>query len=44
LVLLALLMPSMAQAQATVDWLEFQVPLPESTALPECLSPDLVGA
>jgi len=34
----------MAQAQAIVDRFEFQVPLPESTALPECLSSDLVGA
>jgi hypothetical protein len=43
LALLALLVPSMAQAQAIIDRFEFQVPLPESTALPECLSPDLVG-
>jgi hypothetical protein len=44
LVLLVLLVPGMAQAQAIVDRFEFQVPLPESTALPECLSSDLVGA
>jgi hypothetical protein len=43
LALLALLVPSVAQAQAIVDRFEFQVPLPESTALPECLSSDLVG-
>jgi hypothetical protein len=33
----------MAQAQAIVDRFEFQVPLPDFTALPECLSSDLVG-
>lgn len=33
-----------AQAQATVSQFEFQQPLPDSTALPECLSPDLIGA
>jgi len=41
--LFALLVPSMAQAQANVFRFEFQEPLPDSTALPECLPPDLVG-
>jgi hypothetical protein len=43
LALLALLVPSMAQAQAIIDRFEFQVPLTGSTSLPECLPPDLVG-
>src|SRR5215213_2259580 len=43
LALLALLVPSMAQAQATVFRFEFQEPLTGSTSLPECLPPDLVG-
>jgi hypothetical protein len=43
LALLALLVPSMAQAQAIIDRFEFQEPLTGSTALPECLPPDLVG-
>jgi hypothetical protein len=41
--LLALLVPSMAQAQANVFRFEFQEPLTGSTTLPECLPPDLVG-
>src|SRR2546421_8695710 len=32
-----------AQAQATVFRFETQEPLPDSTALPECLTPDLIG-
>jgi acid stress-induced BolA-like protein IbaG/YrbA len=43
LALLALLVPSMAQAQANVFRFEFQEPLTGSTSLPECLPPDLVG-
>ena len=43
LALLALLVPTMAQAQANVFRFEFQEPLTGSTALPECLPPDLVG-
>jgi hypothetical protein len=44
LALLALLVPAgMAHAQATVMRFESQQPLPDSTTLPECLSPDLVG-
>jgi hypothetical protein len=40
----ALLLPAgLAHAQATVFRFEFQDPLPDSTALPECLPPDLVG-
>ena len=35
--------PSLAQAQANVFRFEFQEPLTGSTALPECLPPDLVG-
>jgi hypothetical protein len=41
--LLALLVPSTAHAQANVVRFAFQEPLPESTALPECLPPNLVG-
>ena len=42
--LFALLVPpSMAQAQANVFRFEFQEPLTGSTALPECLPPDLGG-
>jgi hypothetical protein len=44
LALIALLLPAgMAHAQATVFRFEFQQPLPDSTSLPECLPPDLVG-
>jgi acid stress-induced BolA-like protein IbaG/YrbA len=42
--LFALLLPAgLAHAQATVFRFEFQDSLPDSTALPECLPPDLVG-
>ena len=42
--LFTLLLPAgLAHAQATVFRFEFQEPLPDSTALPECLPPDLVG-
>jgi hypothetical protein len=41
LALLALLVPAgVAHAQATVMRFESKQPLPESTTLPECLSPD----
>jgi hypothetical protein len=42
--LFVLLLPAgLAHAQATVFRFEFQEPLTGSTALPECLPPDLVG-
>jgi hypothetical protein len=43
LTLFALLPAGIAYAQATVFRFEFQEPLTGSTALPECLPPDLVG-
>jgi hypothetical protein len=42
--LFVLLLPAgLAHARATVFRFEFQDSLPDSTALPECLPPDLVG-
>jgi hypothetical protein len=41
--LATLVLAPAAHAQATVFRFQFQEPLPESTALPECLPPDLVG-
>jgi hypothetical protein len=41
--LAALVLAPAAHAQATVFRFQFQEPLPDSTALPECLPPDLVG-
>jgi hypothetical protein len=44
LALIALLLPAgLAHAQATVFRFEFQQPLTGTTALPECLPPELVG-
>jgi hypothetical protein len=44
LALFAVVVPAgIAQAQASVFRFEFQEPLPGSTALPECLPPDLIG-
>jgi hypothetical protein len=43
--LFVLLLPAgLAHAQATVFRFEFQDSLPDSTALPECLPPDLAGS
>ncbi len=41
--LATLVLAPAAHAQATVFRFQFQEPLPDSTALPECLPPDLVG-